>query len=643
MKFLRTTIIMALLLIAGATLAADMGTSDGFDLDALWQNAQQTYNLAQEDAVVLLERREIALDAEGNLATTIHRVVWVNSTVGIHQYADLRVPWNSANSELKVEALRTWRDGRWWPDPAQVSKTAVVETLPYAVDHADDYTAMRETMLLHDGVQLPCIMETRYVITRHGAPAATGVFVFPQRDPALRVQLTVTTPTAVTWHEATLNGAPQPMVMTTEGGLRRAEWDMSPVDPLGLPVTDKPAAYEPAVAYSTWESWQAMGKAFMDHFNTAAYIDGALADTLAARSAHINDPLALTRAVLDLVQDSTRPIHYDSRFWGKPRAATRTWETGYGHDLDRIALAAGALRSLAVTPATADTSGAASLTAEPVFLGPGTMAVAPDVPRLADAGQLALDIALPRGLRLFWTPDGDLHGAAWALGRPVTMPASGEPVFVAEPDVPNLLAIDLKVAPTDDEGWTWSGTLITRGIFSFQGAVLTDQPLDKAALAALGKVLPDTELDTCNPREFSPLGVAVVCDGYLAEPDAGDNGDITLKVDDPGDGVGARLPHDIHLYQSTRGSATLINPMQQDIRVQMPLAGFQVRRLPASADLTNAAGHLATSGVVKDGRLYYRRSLMLTGQGTWPELRALLVEASDRAHRDIVLHPGGEK
>ncbi len=639
MKLLRTLTMMILLATATIASGADMGTSGGFDLDALWTAAQQTYDLDTEDAVVLLESQDVTLSATGDVATTVHRVVWIGSSVGIHQYADLRVPWNPANSELEVLALRTWRDDQWWPGPTQISETAVVVTLPYAVDHADDYTTLRETMLLHDGIELPCIMETRYTITRHGMPAADGTFVFPQRDPAVRVRLTVTTPAAAPWHQASLNGAPAP-IETTDGSLRRAVWDLSPVSALGLPTTAEPDAYEPAVVYSTWESWATLGKAFTEAFDTAAYIDGALADTVAIRTAHITDPLEQVQNLLDLVQESTRRIGYDFRFWDQPRPAVRTWETAYGHDLDRVALAAGTLRSLAVIPLG---SGAPDLTANPVFLGRGTVAVAPNVPRLSGAGDLALEITIPDDTRLLWTPDGVLHGSAWAQGRPLTAPATQQPVFIPKTDADNLLAVDLTLVPSEDEGWSWSGTLSAQGIFSFQNAVFTGKALAKAATSTLGDLLPEIDIDTCNPRKFAPLFVTVACSGELAEPDENDAGDLVLTVGDPGDGVLKRLPGDIHLYQSTRTAKALITPMVQNIRVQMPLDGFEVLTLPAITNVANDAGRFMASGVVKDGNLFYKRSLMLSGQGTWPELRALLLEASDNVHRDIVRHPGGEK
>ncbi len=637
MKTLKFVSLLALMLCAITAVAADMGTSGGFDLDALWAQAQRTYDTRSLDAVVLLEDREVTLEPSGDLATTVHRVVWINSSTAIHEYADLRVPWNSANSVLKVLTLRTWRDDRWWPDPQRISDTAVVETLPYAVDHADDYTAMRETMMLHDGIELPCILETRYTITRRGAPAAAGVFVLAQDDPAVQVQLTVTTPATSPWHATSLNGAPEPTV-TTDGGLRRAVWRMESVAALGRPATSEPEAYEPAAAYSTWQDWKAVGQAFSASFDAAAHLGPVLADSVATRTAHLTDTVEIVKAVLDFVTESTRSIHSDSRLWDKPRSADRTWETGYGNAWDRMALAAGAIRSLAVVP---NGSGAPSLAANPVFVSWGISPVAPSVPRIDPGWHLVLNIMVGDGEFLEWTNDGTLHGVTEIMGRPTFVPFTGQPVFLTRSEEENRVVANLKVIPTADEGWSWSGILSCQGLFSYHGDVITGKALDKAATAALGDLLPDLDLDSCNPREFAPLQVTVTCDGTLAGPDENQAGEVVLTVGDPGDGVLGRLPRDIHTYQSDRTSAALIRPMQEKIYLQMPLDGFTPVRLPRTLEVDNAAGRFAVSAKVTGGRLYYKRSLRLTGQGSWPELRALLLEAGDVHHRGIVLTSGG--
>jgi len=272
MKTLKMILLnIVIMSLAIPSLAVEMGISGGHDLDQLWTLAQADRDLTAEDALLLLESHQVTLGADGTLATRVHRVVWIGSSVGIRAYADLRVPWNTATSQLDVEILRTWRDGRWWPGPETISETAVVRTLPYAVNRADDYTIMRETMLLHDGVELPCIMETAYTITETGLPGADGLFVMPRRDFSALTELQVTVPVATELHHEMLNGVPEPVVEES-GGTVTTTWRMKNVSPLLTPLTDAPAAYEPAVVWSTWPEWTALRDHWRMAFDEAAVL-----------------------------------------------------------------------------------------------------------------------------------------------------------------------------------------------------------------------------------------------------------------------------------------------------------------------------------------------------------------------------------
>jgi len=282
-----------------------MGVSYGHDLDELWAGAQADYALSGEDAVLLLESRQITWDGEGTLATRVHRVVWIGTSVGIRGYADLRVPWNTATSRLDVAVLRTWRDGRWWPDESVISETAVVQTLPYALNHADDYTSMRETMLLHDGVELPCIMETVYTITETGLPGAGGLFVMPQRDPSVLTEFKLTVQAASDPQFEILNADALP-VTSDETGSHVLSWSLENVPALRIPLTGAPAAYEPAVVWSTWSDWPSLRDHWRGLFDEAAVLDEALTDSLQTWIEDAPSSWSRIRAVVDQVVEETR-------------------------------------------------------------------------------------------------------------------------------------------------------------------------------------------------------------------------------------------------------------------------------------------------------------------------------------------------
>src|SRR5210317_2146520 len=102
---------------------------------------------------------------------------------------------------------------------------------------------------------------------------------------------------------------------------------------------------------------------------------GALASVAAATEASA-PALARAEDVCAFLRETTRGINYRDTYWRfAPRPASRTWETAYGHRLDRAALAAALLREAGCAVATA-------------FRTPGRTPIDPDVPALAWFGGL---------------------------------------------------------------------------------------------------------------------------------------------------------------------------------------------------------------------------------------------------------------
>jgi hypothetical protein len=638
----KTTHALALVmaLAAASAATAGMGVSRGQDLDALWTAAQQGHDLQREDAVLLLESRSVDVGADGAVATTVHRVVWIGTSQGIRGYADLRVPWNSATSTLDVRALRTWRDGRWWPDAERISDTAVVHTLPYAVNRADDYTALRETMLLHDGVELPCIMETVYTITERGLPGADGVFVLPQRDPAVRVDLRVSVPAGARLNAAGINGAPAADETSADGRLTHT-WSLSPAPALRLPVGADPAAYEPAVAWSTWDGFEAMAAAWSGPFLAAATLDPALADTVAAALAPCAGPWETLQTALAFVTDGVRSVGYDDGFQRfTPRPAGRTWATGYGTALDRAALLAAVLEH-------------AGFTVAPALVSEGFAMGAPDVPRLTAAGGLHLFIDLDGA----WAgaAPGGAHGVACEMAHARMVDAASlaaRPWLVLGREARRVLAgaaggrLDCFVTlrPADDGGWRGSAHVDGRGALAAYAATAgTGDELLSRAQACVGAVLPDAEATAASPVMVVGNRVAWGADVTVASPDvAGEDESRRIVIGSPTGGVLDHLPHDVHLADAARQSPVLLDaPLVQQVRVRLVGAAELAAWLPPARELENAAGSFRLTAVRDGADVVVTRVLEIrqprTPAEAWPDLRALLLEEGDAANGTVVL------
>jgi hypothetical protein len=621
--------------------AGSMGTSGGHDLDRLWSRAQERFDPSTHDAILLLENRHVTILPNGGKRTKIHRVVWIGTGVVVRTHADLRIAHNTATSTLSVTALRTWRDDRWWPDETAIKPSAVVETLPFALALADDYTAMRETMLLHDGVELPCIMETTYEIEERGGArdGADGLWVFPQRDPAALVEFRLSIPPEVSFAFHSGNGAPEPI--TTSDAGQTVTWTMEDIGPVGSPSITDPASYAPYVVWSTWKDWKTLGDKIVSSFDDAAILGEALADTLAARLAHEPSALSKARAIVAFVDESTRSIHYDARFWSfSPRAASRTWETAYGHGFDRAVLATALFRE-------------AGLDAEPVYRSTGSSGIDIDIPGLSRFDDIGVWVSGERFAGFYDPADGHLTDGPWPLpGRVVWRPRSESKPSMQEgvEDPASRFDLVITLEPAEDGGWSGNGFLRADGRFSPHGDMVG---LGGEALSRIGEiaesVLTGATVEGFNPEVFEPDQVTVGFDitAKAGEPD--DHGRTSITIGEPAGGIMAHLPSDVRLYHENRGSpVTLPGRMAQRIRLRLKTGDREIIYLPQSRVFENEVGRYTLSTKNKDGWVTIDREITVGVAAipaeAWPGLRELLLEETDAAGGTLLMEKSrGEK
>ena len=627
-----------LMLVNAQAQTASMGVSRGHDLDDLWARARKQFDLEKHDAVLLLESRHGSIMDNGDFVTRIHRVVWISTEVGIDDHADLRIPWNSASSSFEVIALRTWMDDTWWPHESEVSETAVVETVPFALALADDYTPMRETMLLHDGVELPCIMETIYEIEERGGAkdGNDGLWVFPQIDPAVLVEFQLSVPSGTTPAIHSANGAPEPEV-SSDGGRTTYAWRMENLERIGSPRIDHPAAYAPSIAWSTWGSWEALGGKITSSFDEAAVLNDALVDSLSNRLEDEPSNLAKARAIGSLIDEWTRSIHYDSGYWRfSPRPAMRTWETAYGHGLDRAVLAAALLR-------------AAGFDAEPVFRAAPAEVGDLDIPALHPFGTIAV---LVEGLRLNAVLDpveGSLeHANSWMYGRAVWKPAKGADIRLPgdghdNPEFWSRIDLALTIVPGEEGDWKGSGFMSADGIFCpYDEMAGLESEAHSFLNRMVGSVLPGARVSGFNPEAFGSYHVTVGFEFVLEAPEADEHGRCRIAVGDPSAGIATAIPADAHLYDEMRSSPVLLpGKMHQNIELRIAAGDREIVYLPEPRKIANEAGSYTLAVDNEDGWVTIGRELSLDQTriepGEWPALRALLLEESDAMARTILM------
>lgn len=637
--------------------AASIMTWDGQrDVGALMAEAHQTWNLADQDAVILLDEARMTYAEDGRLRQERHRVVWIFTDWAVDNFADLRVPWDSERQKLTVQALRVWRDGRW----IAARPTAVVETTPFALRSAPDYTGIRETMLLHDGVELPCVLECDYVIEDTVAPNGwtgweDGQWIFPQAVPVVESRIVLEAPAAkpLTVRAAAgsvvgLSAEPETCDAVSAAapkspGLTAACYRLRQLPPSPLPAIDDPASILPHVQWSTFADWESFGKVIDAGFGRELDLGPALRDSVKTLVKDAYSEVEEARRIVDFVRRSMRRIEYDGRFFPvRARPVDRVFETAYGSDLDLARLARALFQEVGIRVA-------------PTFVGLGPGEIDERVPTLARMRFHGLRLFKTELSGLYWEAAGgalrssgaDLHGRAlWSLERfsPAVYPGV-PPGMVADANWTERACEAACRLRWDDQkkGWAGEGRLRAWGIFD-----PSDEMNGSAAAARqyLDSVVAGV-VTGLSVQDYSPWRL----EGSLAEVNfdlkssaaARDTlGRLPVVIGSPTGGLQDALPHDVDLSQAERGAPVRLPcKMKQVVRVTLTLGGLEVVRLPEPAQLTNDAGSFELA-VERDGqKVTIIRTTRLTqmdvAPSQWPALRELLLAEADPGHRTVLL------
>ena len=636
-RLLIITALAALISLPMPALCAEMGISGGYDLDRLLEQAENSFSFSENDAVFLLSREMTEITESGNLETVVHTVVRIGSRSSIRSYADLRIPYNSANSEFTTLKLRTWMDERWWPDPQKISQTAVVYTLPPAVAQASDYNSMREIMLLHDGVELPCVMETEYRITeRGGAERVPGGFeILALNDPAVLVERIVSVPAGTDLKFSSGNGAGEPEIRKA-GGRTEYIWRAENIDRLGSPRISAPSSYAPYMVWSAEGSWEELGRKVSEKFDEAASLNAALADTVREITEAEPSDAAEARSILEYIIRNTRSIHYHPGFWfPSPRPATRVWETAYGHALDRAVIAAAMLRE-------------AGLKAHLMLLSDENSVFQNEVPQAEAFDRIMLKVEGGSFTGFFDPAGGKLHeGINNLYGKTVWIPeAESAPELFSGPEGgadPSVYRLSINLA-RDEGGWEGTGFIHTSGLFCSYHNMAGPGGKGSSYIDRLaGTILTGAEGYQFSPEVLDREQAQAEFKIRIESATRDHNGRIRLILGEkPDGGIMSNLPSSLHPAHNSRTSPVILpSGMFQSITVRIETGGLKPVRLPESRKIENGAGSFNLSAEQEEGYITIRRELRLDKEmipaGSWPLLRELLLEETDARARTVIM------
>lgn len=640
--------------------AGSIVTWDGQrDVGALMAEARQAWNLADQDAVILLDEVRMTYAEDGRLRQERHRVVWIFTDWAVDNFADLRVPWDSERQKLTVQALRVWRDGRW----IAARPTAVVETTPFALRSAPDYTGIRETMLLHDGVELPCVLECDYVIEDTVAPCGwtgweDGQWIFPQAVPVVESRLVLESPAgkpltvrAAAGSVAGLSAEPETCDAVSaaapkSSGLTAACYRLRKLPPSPLPAIDDPASILPHVQWSTFADWDAFGRAINAEFRSNLEPGPALKDSLQTLLAGALGAREKAWRIEAFLHRSMRRIDYDGRFFpARLRPVDRVFDTAYGADLDLARLAAALFQEVGCR-------------VELWFGSHGNGEIDEGVPTLA---RMRLD-----GLSLYWLSDEESLDAVWeiepgrldfthtsTIGRtlwrlPRTNPGNPEWRQLTTVRGSNWKPSFCKVAcdlrwDADKKSWLGEGWLAADAVLCPDRQAGSEVSAVRKHLdGVVGGIVAGMVVQDFSPRS---RGSDMVEWRFDLQPSAAKRdslGRLPVVIGSPSGGLRDVLPHDVDLSQAERGSPVrLPGQLVETVRVSLALGGLEVVRLPEPVDLDNDVGSLDLT-VERDGqKVTIIRTIRLTqidvAPEQWPALRELLLAEADPGNRTVLL------
>ncbi len=631
-------VIIGLVFSVTANVSAQQSIDGAHDISLLMKEADVGLDMASEDAVFLFDSERIRLNKDGRYTKYIHRIIWINTDIAIRHYGDVRVPYDAARCSFNMETVRTWRDNQWW----ETGPDGIVETLPDGLLNAYDYANMREMMLLHEGIELPCILEIAYSIEdkepfRRGWD---GSWTFVRDEPVIKSWFGFELPSGWWPNIYEFPGSPAPIKSTDESlGLDMYSWQRGPYDAKTFPPPENIEDNESFVLWSTWKDWSSLGAHIRTYFDKAAVGDKNLKEQLDSLLDGANTDREKTRLIAGYVNDKTTYIDYPWRYWlSDPRPAVKTYSSTYGHALDRAVLAAALFSK-------------ANIKTLPVFLNPGFGNINVDVAELTQLSTLGLWLS-GENLAAYYDPitseikSGPLSffsRMAWRAGNDEKPNIR---INGLDKTSTNNIRIELSY-DADKKNFTGSGYFSATNYFNqyLQIAGMKNEAFTYFE-ELVSSIFKNAKLTGCNPSEFTDLKTIY---GFQFELDSLtiDKQDrIELILGESAYGILANLPINTELYHNQRTSPMHFPClMSQNIELTLDLKGLDLIHYPEDNSIENEAGNFIVHSAKTDKNdkksLTVVRSLILTKTDytaeEWLPLRTLLLADRNDGNRLILV------
>lgn len=633
-------IMLGFFALCGAPVQAQQSITGQDDIAQLMSLAEKEFDPGKYDAVFLLDEATYQWTADRRLITTVHRIIRIGTDIGVEAYADHRIPYDNDNCTFRVNALRTWRDNQWW----ETGETGIVETLPEPLRKACAYSNMREMMLLHDGVEIPCIIEVSYTIEdkRPFRSGTDGMWLFTKKQPAVKSRLSLVVPKGMPQFYYSSPDAPEPEVVASDDkGNETYIWTAGPLAALPVPHTDCPARYTPHVIWSAWKDWATLGEYINGNIKAAGFLDSTLVSRLDSLLRDSRTGPEKANLIAGFIDERTSLIDYPENYWlASPRSAMDVYNSAYGHRLDRAVLAEALYTK-------------AGFSAVPVFISDEFGAIDSNVPSLSRLGRIGIWVSGP-DLEAFYDPEESTlqRGLSQITGRTIWSPGVDTQPGIrigGTSEYSNMeIIIDLTIN-SDSDTISGHGFLYTDNCLNvFDRMEGLAGEAHEFLNEAMGGVLEGIEVTDYSFNRFDIFSVIAGFDFNMKKPDKDNYGRLPLKTGDPAGGIYDHLPENISLYNAEHKSPVNLQClMRRTVELRIKTGDLQPVYIPTDKKMENKAGGVIITVKQDNDRIDIRRELYISRvdfePALWPDLRNLLLFDSNNQNRTVLLNAEEKK
>lgn len=625
-------IVVILMLCFSSVTHAQTSYDEKYNISELMNTASQNFDMQIQDAVFLLDSKDVSWLPDGRLSTTIHQIIWLNTEVAVEEYGDHRIPYDSAHEAFIVKTLRTWRDNEWW----RTGPTGIVETLPYQMRNAYDYSNIREMMLLHNGIEIPCIIEYAYTIEdiEPYRNNIDGVHSLQGEHATVKSVLTIETPDSITpTFYSSISSQSKVKNYDVALGLDSYQWELGPLDALPRPLTEESGFDGPYVAWSTWSGWSSIGGFIDQTFTPALKLDSTLEKAVDSLKNKARNTDELADLIAAYVNDNVATIQYQEDSWYSfPRTASRTFETSYANPVDKCILAEAMFSK-------------ASLHPEFMFWSKGMAMHDMSTPTFGYLSGIGIYLDREYCPAYYDPSEGIITRTNTAYYRKayfLTGDNSGKGLVPVAGASMSVLNINIKVT-AGDSTFEGSGYCKSSGCFSVFNNVsgLGDQAKDYVGGLA-SSILENAEYKNFNPAALDCEQTEFGFEFGLKKPKPDVLGRMKISLGEPSGGIMDKLPDDVHLYEDSRGSwIYLHDSMIQNVTLEFDLTGMDLVYRPADQKIENNVGRFFIQSKNENNKLIISKGLAINmnkiAPEDWPKLREMLLQETGERNNLLII------